>query len=105
MGDNQPLLLGHPQCPILRLPSQHLQYFITFIWYVFMYLSLKDSEHFEERSHICLYTNHLAQMSGTWKYSVELIKLDEQGELKGEDESTREIQVSKRKTVDLSSSE
>ena len=48
-----------------------------------MYLSLKDSEHFEERSHICLYTNHLAKMSGTWKYSVELIKLDGQGELKG----------------------
>ena len=69
-----------------------------------MYLSLKDSEYFEERSHICLYTNHLAQMSDTWKYSVELIKLDEQGELK-EDESTGEIQVSQRKTVDLSSSE
>ena len=44
-------------------------------------------------------------MSGTWKYSVELIKLDEQGELKGEDESNGEIQVSKGKTVDLSSSE
>lgn len=43
-----------------------------------MYLSLKDSEHFEERSHICLYANHLAQMSGTWKYLIELIKLDEQ---------------------------